>query len=347
MVRWRDLGKSDNVEDRRGQGGRGGGFRFPFPRGGRGRGMRIPTGRGRGGGMSITTLLIIGAVMYFVFGLNPLDLLRGGVGGGGGVQAPQIDAGGGQTQQRPTFDIPGMPGSRTTQDQGTTRTVQKPTTTPGRRNVDEAGDFVSSIFNSTEDVWKNVFPSFGKRYREPNLVLYTNYTNTGCGPGQAAMGPFYCPLDERIYIDLGFFRTLERQFGAPGDFAQAYVIAHEVGHHVQTVLGISNAVQKAKARNPRAANKIQVMMELQADCLAGVWANRADRSKNILEPGDIDEGLNAAAQIGDDMIQKRAGRSVNPHSFTHGSAAQRQRWFRSGYESGNMNACDTFNAKRL
>lgn len=343
MVRWRGREESDNVEDRRGQSGGRGRFGFPFPRGGRGRGVRIPMGRG-GGGMSLTTLLIIGAIMYFVFGLNPLDLLRGG----GSGPAPQIDAGGSSGQStRPSFDIPGLPGSRTQSQGERTRTAQGPTTKPGNRTADEAGSFVKVIFNDTEDVWKEVFPSFGKQYREPNMVLYTNYTNTGCGPGQAAMGPFYCPLDQKVYIDLSFFRTLERQFGAPGDFAQAYVIAHEVGHHVQTLLGIAAAVQRAKAQNPRAANKIQVMMELQADCLAGVWANRADRAKSILEPGDIDEGLNAAAQIGDDMIQKRAGRRVNPHSFTHGSAAQRQRWFRAGYESGNMKSCDTFNARRL
>ncbi len=344
MVRWRGREQSDNIEDRRGQGG-GGGFRFPFPRGGRGRGIRIPTGRGgrRGGGMSMMTMVIIGLVMYFVFGLNPLDLLRGGTGG----PAPQIDAGGSGGQTLPKFEIPGLPGSRTSDQGNGTRTAQRPATSPGKRTTDEAGQFVSVIFNDTEDVWKRIFPSFGKRYREPNMVLYTGYTNTGCGPGQAAMGPFYCPLDQKVYIDLSFFRTLERKFGAPGDFAQAYVIAHEVGHHVQTLLGIADAVQRAKAQNPRAANKIQVMMELQADCLSGVWANHADRTKQILEPGDIDEGLNAAAQIGDDMIQKRAGQRVNPHSFTHGSAAQRQRWFRAGYESGNMNACDTFNAARL
>ncbi|MEL6287368.1 MAG: neutral zinc metallopeptidase [Pseudomonadota bacterium] len=346
MVRWRDLGRSDNIEDRRGQRGKGGGgFRFPFPRGGRGRQVRVPMGRGRGGGgMSIFTLLIIGAVMYFVFGINPLDLLTGG----SQAPAPQIDSG--RTTTDPSsspgqFDIPGMPGSRDAARQPgrqvTERQIQKP------RTQDEAGQFVSAIFNNTEEIWKEVFPTFGKRYREPNLVLYTGFTNTGCGPGQAAMGPFYCPLDQKVYIDLTFFRTLEKRFGAPGDFAQAYVIAHEVGHHVQTILGIANAVQNAKARNPRAANRIQVMMELQADCLAGVWANRADRARNILEPGDIEEGLNAAAAIGDDVIQKRSGQRVNPHSFTHGSAAQRQRWFRAGFQSGNMNACDTFNADRL
>lgn len=342
MVRWRGREKSDNVEDRRGQGG-GGGFGFPFPRGGRGRGIRIPMGRGRGGGgFSIWTILIIGAVAYFVFGINPLDLLRGG-----GAPAPQIDTTGGSGQTIPKFDIPGMPGSRTAESTQRPSTGQIPNTQPGQRSTDEAGDFVKVIFNDTEDVWKRLFPQFGKRYQEPNLVLFTNYTNTGCGPGQAAMGPFYCPLDQRIYIDTSFFQQLARQFGAPGDFAQAYVIAHEVGHHVQTLLGIAEAVQRAKARNPRAANQIQVRMELQADCLAGVWANHADRSKQILEPGDIEEGLNAAAKIGDDMIQKRSGQRVNPHNFTHGSAKQRQRWFRAGYESGNMNTCDTFNTRNL
>ncbi|MEO0618518.1 MAG: neutral zinc metallopeptidase [Pseudomonadota bacterium] len=343
MVRWRDLGKSDNIEDRRGQKGGRGGFGFPFPRGGRGRQVRIPMGRGRGGGgMSLMTILIIGAVMYFVFGINPLDLLRGG---GGGIPTPQIDTSDSSSTRPQNFDVPRMPGSDTASRAPGRQTAERRIEQP--RTKDQAGQFVSAIFNNTEEVWKELFPTFGKRYREPNMVLYTGYTQTGCGPGQAAMGPFYCPLDQKIYIDLTFFRTLEQRFGAPGDFAQAYVIAHEVGHHVQTVLGISNAVQQAKARNPRAANRIQVMMELQADCLAGVWANRADRARNILEEGDIEEGLNAAAAIGDDVIQKRSGQRVNPHAFTHGTAAQRQRWFRAGFRSGNMNACDTFNADRL
>ncbi len=339
MVRWRGREKSDNVDDRRGQGGGGGGFGFPFPRGGRGRGIRIPMGRGRGGGISIWTILIIGAVLWFM-GINPLDLLRGG----GGAPAPQFDTTGGGRQTAPKFEIPGLPGSRTAEQRQRPSTTQRPRAPAGQRSTDEVGDFVKVIFNDTESVWKRIFPSFGKRYREPTLVLFTNYTQTACGPGQAAMGPFYCPLDQKIYIDLVFFKTLERQFGAPGDFAQAYVIAHEVGHHVQTLLGISEAVQKAKARDPRSANRFQVMMELQADCLAGVWAYQANRATQLLEPGDIEEGLNAAAQIGDDMIQKRSGQRVNPHNFTHGSAKQRQRWFQAGFDRGNMKACDTFNS---
>ncbi len=318
--------RSRNVEDRRSQGGR----RFGFPSlGGRrgGRGMRIPIG-GKGG-FSLTTLLILGAVMLF-FGINPMTILTGG---GGGAprssfdipQLPKMDQAG-RRSGGSGLDIPGLPGS------GGTKAA--------KANDDEMKIFISRVLADTEDVWGRVFKSFGKKYREPNLVLFKGYTSTGCGQGQAAMGPFYCPLDEKIYIDLAFYEQLKRQFAAPGDFAQAYVIAHEVGHHIQKILGIADKVQQAKARrSKKEGNRIQVRMELQADCLAGVWAHLNDQLNQRLEPGDIDEGLNAAKQIGDDMIQRRQQGYVVPDAFTHGSAAQRQRWFKMGFKQGRIQAC--------
>jgi uncharacterized protein len=189
----------------------------------------------------------------------------------------------------------------------------------------------------------------GRKYPPPKLVLFSNFTQTQCGGGQAAMGPFYCPLDKTVYIDLNFYETMKRRFNAPGDFAQAYVIAHEVGHHVQTVLGIADKVQRAKqnARSQVEVNQLQVKMELQADCLAGVWASLNNQMKSRLEPGDVEEGLNAATAIGDDTLQRQAQGRVVPESFTHGSSAQRVRWFKRGLETGETKACDTFNASSL
>lgn len=313
--------ESKNVEDRRGQGG---GFGFPG-----GRGIQIPMG---GGGMSFTSLLIIGAIML-LFGLNPLDLLRGaGPNSFPDVPGMPRSESGRQAQPR-TNDIPGLPGGS-----GQARV-------PAAQ--DEMGTFIKRVLADTEDVWHRVFQSFGKRYEEPRLVLFSRATQTACGVGQSAMGPFYCPLDKKIYVDLVFYDELKRRFQAPGDFAQAYVIAHEVGHHVQTVLGIAEKVMELKQRYPRDANQIQVRMELQADCLAGVWANLNHQLKNRLQPGDIEEGLNAAAAIGDDMIQKKTQGYVVPDAFTHGSSAQRVRWFKNGFESGQMQSCDTFNASNL
>jgi hypothetical protein len=204
------------------------------------------------------------------------------------------------------------------------------------------------VLKDTEDVWNRVFQQFGKRYEEPKLVLFSGAFPTACGTGQAAMGPFYCPLDRKIYIDLSFYEQLKRQFKAPGDFAQAYVIAHEVGHHVQTLLGIADQVQRMKARmNEREANRVQVRMELQADCLAGVWAALNHQTKNRLQPGDIEEGLNAAQAIGDDMIQRQQTGRVVPDAFTHGTSAQRVRWFTKGMQTGQIQQCDTFNAAEL
>ena len=208
--------------------------------------------------------------------------------------------------------------------------------------------FVRHVLAETEDTWKQIFQSGGKQYVDPTLVLFTGATRTACGVGQAAMGPFYCPADQKVYIDLAFYQELKSRFQAPGDFAQAYVIAHEVGHHVQNLLGISAKVQTARERaGEREANALSVRLELQADCLAGVWAKNADAARNILEAGDVDEALRAASAIGDDNLQKQTRGYAVPDSFTHGSAEQRVRWFRRGMESGQLAACNTFQAKGL
>jgi predicted metalloprotease len=208
----------------------------------------------------------------------------------------------------------------------------------------EQRDFVSVVLADTEDVWHAVFrDQLGREYQEPHLVLFTGAIDSGCGFTQAAVGPFYCPADRKVYIDLAFYDELQRRFGAPGDFAQAYVIAHEVGHHVQNLLGISAKVSEAQRRAGRdAGNELSVRLELQADCLAGVWAHETQRQKQVLERGDLEEALNAAAAVGDDRIQKQTQGYVVPESFTHGSAAQRSSWFRKGFDSGSINACDTF-----
>jgi len=213
---------------------------------------------------------------------------------------------------------------------------------------DELADFVSVVLADTEDTWNAIFSAAGMSYQEPTLVLFSGATQTACGVGRDATGPFYCPLDRKLYIDLSFYDELRTRFNAPGDFAQAYVIAHEVGHHVQTLLGISQDVDAARRRASRVeANELSVRMELQADCLAGIWAFHADRTRNLLEEGDIEEGLNAAAAIGDDRIQRQTQGWVVPDSFTHGSSTQRVRWFRRGLETGDLNACDTFSATDL
>jgi predicted metalloprotease len=208
--------------------------------------------------------------------------------------------------------------------------------------------FVSTVLADTEDVWKDVFTKGGATYTEPKLVLFRGSTPTACGSGQAAMGPFYCPGDQKVYIDLGFYQTLKDKLGAPGDFAQAYVIAHEVGHHVQNLLGISEKMDKMRGRVSQVEfNGLSVRLELQADCFAGVWANHAQTSRQILENGDVEEAMNAAARIGDDALQRAGGGAVVPDSFTHGSSAQRQRWFNAGLQGGNLKGCDTFSARQL
>ena len=209
-------------------------------------------------------------------------------------------------------------------------------------------DFVAVVLADTEDTWNAIFANSRQDYREPKLVLFTDAVKSRCGFANAAVGPFYCPADQHIYLDLSFFRELHSRFGAPGDFAQAYVIAHEVGHHVQNLLGISNEVRRQQSgMSKAAANELSVRLELQADCLSGVWAHNADRARSILEAGDIDEGLRAATAIGDDTLQKQSQGYVVPDSFTHGSSAQRVRWFRRGLESGSFDACDTFSASNL
>jgi uncharacterized protein len=312
--------ESKNVEDRRGQGGGFGGMP--------GGGLQIPIG-GRGG-MSLTSLLVIGVIML-LFGINPLDILTGG----GGGQFPQIQMPRQQEAQRPNAgpNIPGLPGEGSKTATGAS---------------DQMKVFVGRVLADTEKVWEQVFQSFGEKYDDPQLVIFSGGTRTACGVGQTQMGPFYCPLDRKVYIDLAFFDELKRRFNAPGDFAQAYVVAHEVGHHVQTQLGIAEKVQAMKQRmSERDANALQVRMELQADCLAGVWANLNHQLNNRLEPGDIEEGLRAANAIGDDMIQKKMQGYVVPDAFTHGSAEQRMRWFTNGYKSGKMQSCDTFNTDNL
>jgi len=309
--------ESRNVEDRRSE--RGGMFRFPMGAGGA-RQIQL-----RGGGVSLGALLIIGIVLL-LFGINPLDLLSEG----SFPQVPQMPSSGPdlgrQATRGPPLDIPGLPGGRSV------------------RTEDDMKRFVSQVLADTEDVWHQVFVGLNRRYSEPTMVLFKGDTRTACGTGLAAMGPFYCPLDRRIYIDLSFYDQLKRRFAAPGDFAQAYVIAHEVGHHVQKLLGISDKVQELQGSlDERSANALQVRMELQADCLAGVWADRNEQLKSRLDPGDIEEGLNAASQIGDDMIQKKTQGRIVPDAFTHGTSAQRVRWFKTGLKSGDIGTCDTFN----
>ena len=209
-------------------------------------------------------------------------------------------------------------------------------------------DFVSVVLADTEDTWNAIFRASGKSYTEPTLVLFSGAVNSACGYAQAAMGPFYCPGDGKVYIDLAFYQDLKKQMHAPGDFAQAYVIAHEVGHHVQNLLGISNKMQAMRRQVSKTEyNRLSVMLELQADCFAGVWAHNADRTRQVVEPGDIDDALNAASQIGDDRLQQQSRGYVTPDSFTHGSSTQRVRWFQRGYQTGKVANCDTFNAASL
>jgi uncharacterized protein len=327
-MRWRGERQSENVEDRRDEGG---GFGFPFPGGG----VRFPSGGsgGRGGGIGIVGLLIILGLMLF-FGVDPSVIMQGGGPGGDTINFPDIRL----PQSRPdttNFPLPG--GERGPQ-------IQRPQTT----SVDDLKEFVAVVLGSTEDVWQELLPRYGRRYSDPTLVLFKGAARSACGTGLAQMGPFYCPIDQKVYIDLEFYEELRTRFKAPGDFAQAYVIAHEIGHHVQKLLGIADQIEALRGRmSERQANALQVRMELQADCFAGIWANRADETKNIVEPGDIDEALNAASAIGDDRIQKQTQGYVVPDAFTHGSSAQRVRWFKRGYESGKLEVCDTFNADEL
>ncbi len=335
-MRWKGRRESENVEDRRGQ--RGGG-RFPFP---------MPRGRGarRGGGMGIMGILIVVGIMIFFPEFGKLILSGGGVSDGGSGNLPRIE-------------LPGMPGLSPTRrpsqrsggvrrNAGLPRGGMEDSVNGGegsRRTSDQMRGFLSVVLADTEDVWGQIFERMGRTYKEPKMVMFSVSTRTACGVGMRQMGPFYCPNDQRVYIDTAFYKELSRKFGATGDFAQAYVIAHEIGHHVQTLLGITDKVQKYKMRygqKSKKSNAVQVLMELQADCFAGVWAKRADRAKSILERGDLEEALNAANAIGDDKIQRRTTGYVVPDSFTHGSSKQRVGWFRRGFEKGDIAACDTF-----
>jgi hypothetical protein len=213
---------------------------------------------------------------------------------------------------------------------------------------DTMAAFVSTVLADTEDVWKAVFTQGGATYQEPKLVLFRGTTSTACGQGQAAMGPFYCPADQKVYIDLDFYDTLKNQLGAPGDFAQAYVIAHEVGHHVQNLMGITTKMEQMRGRVSQTDyNALSVRLELQADCFSGVWANHAQAARQLLEQGDVEEAMNAAARIGDDALQRSRDGQVVPDSFTHGTSAQRQRWFDKGLKNGSVKGCDTFAAREL
>jgi len=271
-------------------------------------GRGLPVG-GRGIGLGT---IVVALIAGWIFGINPLTIL-GGLGGGG------------------------MPGAA----------VTEPASPAARPPADDAAArFVSVVLADTEDVWRRLFQEAGSQYREPRLVLFRGAVPTACGTGQAAMGPFYCPGDQKVYIDLGFFDTLRSRLGAPGDFAQAYVIAHEVAHHVQGLLGITGRVDALRGRAGEAqANQLSVRVELQADCLAGVWAHHSQKGKGWLEQGDIDEALNAAARIGDDTLQRRQQGTVVPETFTHGSSQQRVSWFRRGLQSGSVQQCNTFDAR--
>jgi predicted metalloprotease len=268
---------------------------------------------GRGGGRiavggGVGTVVLV--LLALFFGVDPSVVLQGG----GPVAPPAVERG---PAQRPPAD-------------------------------DAAARFASRVLAETEDVWNPVFQSLGRQFQEPRLVLYSGVAESGCGTAQAQVGPFYCPADSRLYIDLDFMAQLQRSVGAQGDFASAYIIAHEVGHHVQNQLGVLRRVDELKRQASEVeSNQLQVRVELQADCLAGLWARRAQDARQILERGDIEEGLNAAAAVGDDRLQRRARGTVQPESFTHGSSEQRARWFRRGLESGRLEACDTFAPERI
>jgi predicted metalloprotease len=242
-------------------------------------------------------------------------------------------------------DVTGLGGVSSPAPTPTPNVVQERQLPPGQPGLqeDDARRFISRVLAETEQVWNEAFKALGRRYEEPVLVLYSGAVRSGCGAAQAQVGPFYCPVDKRVYIDLDFMGRLLRQLNAPGDFAAAYIVAHEVGHHVQNELGVLEKVEGLKRRtDQRTANELQVRVELQADCLAGLWAKRAHDARRILEAGDIEEGFRAAAAVGDDTLQRRSQGYVQPETFTHGSSEQRLRWFRRGLETGQLSSCDTF-----
>lgn len=309
-MRWQGRRESENVEDRRddsGYGDGGGGFGMPFPGGGGG-GFQIPMGQGGAGGIGIVGMLIILGIALLL-GVDPRAILSGG-------------------------------------DAGLPRQIPMPHSSQPRRvsAVDDTQKrFVSVVLADTEDVWAKLFRDMGRNYVPPKLVLFRGGIQSGCGLARSQMGPFYCPTNRKVYIDLSFYDLLKRRFKAPGEFAQAYVIAHEVGHHVQNSLGTLGKVQQLQmAASGTQKNALQVRVELQADCYAGVWAKNTDRINKTLEPGDIEDALRAASAIGDDAIQNSTRGYAVPDSFTHGSSEQRTRWFKKGYDEGAISACDTF-----
>jgi len=289
-MKWRKVGRSANMEDRRGMGG------------------GLP-----GGALPIAGLGIPGIIIVVV-----LALLGGGnvIGGGGG----------GFDVNAPLNQFPAAP-------QGDRTSVQP---------LGARGEFVNFVFEDVQSFWQDRFQKAGRQYSPAGIVLFTGGTSTACGAGQSGMGPFYCPRDSKVYIDLGFYDELARRFGAPGDFAQAYVIAHEMGHHVQNLLGIDDQVRRQMDQSPDQQNELSVRQELQADCFAGVWAH-STYERGMLEKGDLQEGLRAASAVGDDRLQQQAGGRVNPETWTHGSSQQRQTWFDRGFTSGSPDDCDTFN----
>ncbi|MFO0606232.1 MAG: neutral zinc metallopeptidase [Polyangiales bacterium] len=283
-MKWQEGHRSDDVEDRRGQGiGPGGG--------------------GFGGArLGVGGMILVG-VLSLVFKRNLFVYFQGG-----GAPSSQTSSAGPRA---------------------------------GSPEEERLMSFVSFVFDDVQNVWAEWLPRSGQNYARARMVVFTDRVRSGCGVAESAMGPFYCPADRKVYVDLGFYGELQRRFGAPGDFAQAYVIAHEVGHHLQNLLGTERRVRAAQRRDPSQENALSVRMELQADCYAGVWAH-STQQRNLLERGDVDEGLAAASAVGDDRIQRQAGRAVNPESWTHGSARQRAAWFRKGFTTGDVNQCDTF-----
>jgi len=310
-MKWQGRERSSNIEDRRGQTGGGGlgglgGGSNPFGRGGGG--FRLPTGGGRSGGGigSIIGIVVILGIIWVATGTNPIDILTGG---------------GGST---------------------TSSSASGPARPLPEAGQDELADFVGVVVKETEDLWTEKFQEAGETYPAPTVVLFSNSVNSACGQADSRTGPFYCPNDQKVYIDLSFYDQLRQEFGAPGDFAQAYVLAHEVGHHVQNLTGVlPDFNEKRQSMSQEEANAYSVRVELQADCYAGIWANYAGQ-QNLVEQGDFEEALNAAEQIGDDTLQKRMQGFAVPKTFNHGTSAQRQTWFERGYRSGNVDDCDTF-----
>jgi uncharacterized protein len=317
MVRWKPGKRSTNIEDRRSEGpasgGGLGGLPINLP--------NFPIGGGKGclgiGGGTVGLVVLLAVAL-----LGGGNIFSGGGGSGGGFPVG------------PNVQLPGTPAA-----QGTPL--------PGAPDPDaQLVDYMSFILDDVQRSWADEFSRANEQYEPAKLVLFTGAVNTGCGFAQSAAGPFYCPADSKVYLDLDFFRELRDRFGAPGDFAQAYVVAHELGHHVQNLLGIEAKVRKQQQAHPGETNELSVRQELQADCFAGVWGH-STYERDILQPGDVKEGLEAAASVGDDRIQKEATGRVDPESFTHGTSEQRQRWFKRGFDSGDIDKCDTFGAEEL